>query len=289
MREMPDAVRRWRDAGRFVDLGGRRIFVTEGGGGDRTILILHGFPGSSFDWAPCWDALCSAARVVTFDFLGYGLSDKPFDARYSLFEQADLAEQVAEATGIGRCVLVSHDMGDTVSAELLKRSTESALPFEIERAILTNGSIFIDLAQLSAGQLALLGLPDEVLAQSLPLEAFIPGLRETFSPEHQPSDETIAAMLFMIADRDGDRLLPRLIRYVEERRANQERWTAGLVDYRGPMTALWGALDPIAVVEMTERLKSLRPQTELVVWPDVGHWPSMEAPERLAAAIIERL
>jgi pimeloyl-ACP methyl ester carboxylesterase len=116
-----------------------------------------------------------------------------------------------------------------------------------------------------------------------------PGLRETFSQDHQPSDDELDAMVELIRHNGGDQLLPRLIRYIEERRANQAEWTSALVEFDGPMTALWGEKDPIAVVAMTDHLKELRPSTEVVTWSDVGHWPSLEAPERVSAAILERL
>jgi pimeloyl-ACP methyl ester carboxylesterase len=180
-------------------------------------------------------------------------------------------------------------MGDTVAAELLMRSVEGRLSFEVERAILTNGSIFIDLAQLSPGQLALLSMPDEVLPQPVPLEGFRPGLTETFGPLHQPSQEDLDAMIWLIARDGGDRLLPRLIRYIEERRANQERWTEGLVRFEGPLAALWGMQDSIAVPAMVERLASIRADTDVVVWDDVGHWPCLEAPDRLVEAVRQRL
>lgn len=290
MSDRPAGVGDWLDMGRFVDVEGRRVFAVDTNSfAGRVVLILHGFPSSSYDWRLVVPELAKRRRVVTFDFLGYGLSDKPIDARYSLFEQADLAEAVVRDMGVERCVLVSHDMGDTVAAELLARYTEGRLGFEVERAILTNGSIFIDMAQLSTGQQTLLSLPDEMLPEPLPAEGFKPGLRETFSADHQPGEDELDAMIWLLRHQDGDRLLPRLIRYIEERRANQERWTAGLVEFAGPLTAIWGAQDPIAVVGMTERLKEIRPSTEVVVWPDVGHWPSIEAPSRLAQAIGERL
>ncbi len=290
MSGLPAAVSDWMDAGRFLDHEGNRIFVVDTNSHPgRFVFILHGFPSSSFDWHRVVPELAKRTRVVTFDFLGYGFSDKPPGARYSLYEQADLAEAVAAEVGIQRCVLVAHDMGDTVAAELLKRSTEGELPFTIERTILTNGSIFIDMAQLSAGQQLLLQMPDEQLPEPLELEGFKPGLRETFSAEHQPSEEELEAMLTLLRRDGGDRLLPRLIRYVEERRANQPRWTSGLVDHAGPVTAVWGEQDPIAVVGMAHHLRELRPDTEVVTWPDVGHWPSIEVPERVTEAILTRL
>jgi pimeloyl-ACP methyl ester carboxylesterase len=290
MSDRPRLVSEWLDTGSFLDVDGRRIFTVDTNShAGRVVFILHGFPASSFDWRLVIPLLARRIRVVTFDFLGYGLSDKPEDAKYSLFEQAGLAERVAAEMGVERCVLVGHDMGDTVAAELLKRSAEGRLNFEIERAVLTNGSIFIDLAQLSPGQLALLSMPDERLAEPLPLEGFRPGLATLFSTEHQPSEEELDCQLWLIRNNGGDQLLPRLIRYIEERRANQERWTDALVSFPGPLSAVWGEQDPIAVTAMTRKLKELRPSTEVVSWPDVGHWPSIEVPERLAEAIAERL
>jgi pimeloyl-ACP methyl ester carboxylesterase len=287
---LPPPLSDWRDAGRFFEWRGHRIFVLDTNSHPGpTVFILHGFPSSSFDWNVVVPELAKRVRVVTFDMLGYGFSDKPVDASYSLFAQADLAEAVASDVGFERCVLVAHDMGDTVASELLRRHTDGSLSFDVSRAILTNGSIFIDQAQLSTGQQLLLSLPDERLPEPLDLEAMKPGLRETFSQEHPPSEDDLDAMVTLLRQGGGDQLLPRLIRYIEERRANQDRWTAALVDYPGPLTALWGEQDPIAVVAMTQHLRELRPATEVETWADVGHWPSIEVPDRVAAAIQERL
>lgn len=289
MSGLPRSVQSWHDAGRFLGVDGRQVFVTGQGERGPDVLILHGFPASSFDWRNVIPHLAGKARVTAFDFLGYGLSDKPADPRVTLFEQADLAERVAADRGIDRCAIVAHDMGDTVAAELLHRHNAGELSFEIDRVVLTNGSIYIDMAQLSPGQQLLLQLPDEPLAESLPLDGFKPGIAETFGKEHQPTDAEVEAMLALIAYNDGDRLLPRLIRYIEERRQNQQRWTDALNEYTGHLWAIWGEQDPIAVVAMPHELKAQRPMTEIEIWSDVGHWPEIEVPERLAGAIMERL
>src|SRR2546422_1154668 len=283
------SIEQWRSRGRLVEVEGRAIFATLDGDGPRTVLLLHGFPGSSFDWRRVIPLLAPHARVVAFDFLGYGLSDKPLDARYSLFEHADLTEGLARALEVEGCLLVTHDRGNTVAAELLRRTEEGRLELRVEGVILTNGSIFDEQAERSPGQRFLLSMPDEPLPMPLPLEALVPGLAVTFSKEHQPSREDLEAMLWLVGHREGDRLLPRLIRHVEERRLNQERWTTGLVDFPGPITALWGEQDLVAVVEMARRLGRLRPGTEIQTWPDVGHWPALEVPDRLAEAILGRL
>lgn len=292
----PPALQRWAEQGTFwTDPHGHQIFVIDTGppaaGRDpsEAVLILHGFPSSSYDWHDVVPRLSAQTRVVTFDMLGYGFSDKPPDARFSLAEDADRTEALAADLGLSTVTLVTHDRGQTVGVELMRRQEEGELSFAIRHAIITNGSTLIDLAQLSDGQQFLLALPDERLSDPLDLEALSGGVRATFSDEHQPSDDEVAAMLTGIRFNEGDQLLPRLIRYVEERRSNLDRWTAALESFSGPMTVIWGEQDPIAVVAMAHRIKELHPDAEVITWPDVGHWPSIEAPERLADEIARRM
>lgn len=304
----PELVGTWRAEGEMVDVAGHELFVVDrGSSDDPALVLLHGFPGSSFDWRKVVDRLADGWRVVTFDFLGFGLSSKP-DQAYSVFEQADLVEALLADRGIDRAVLMAHDMGDTVAAELLMRASggDDAEPpprrtstgvagrvgdVEWLGCVLTNGSIFIDMAQLTSGQQLLLALPDERLADRMEPEALANGLRQSFPPD-RPDPAELDAMVALIRRDEGDRLLPRLIRYMEERRAHQPRFTAGLVDYPGPMVVAWGDLDPIAVPAMADRLAALRSRAgrpvDLIHWPDVGHWPSTEAPT-LVAALVARV
>ena len=87
----------------------------------------------------------------------------------------------------------------------------------------------------------------------------------------------------------GARVIVQQLIYLQERRLHQPRFTAGLVDFAGPLTALWGQLDPIAVPSMPRHLRDLRPATEVVELDGVGHWPTLEAPDRVAAEIRARL
>ena len=288
---LPSLVTEWRDQGEIVRLGGHDVFVVDQGAGGPTLVLLHGFPGSSFDWRHVMAALAPRWRLLTCDFLGFGLSAKP-DRRYSLFEQADLVEELLAARGVERAALLAHDMGDTVAAELLARANAGEGAVEWTACMLTNGSIFIDMAQLTDGQKLLLSLPDERRTESLGPEAMAAGLAASFPPE-RPAPDELAAMVALILHDGGDLLLSRTIRYIEERRAHQPRFTAGLVDYPGPLVLAWGDLDPIAVPAMPDRLAELRAaagnDVELVHWPDIGHWPSVEDPELVAGLVADRL
>jgi pimeloyl-ACP methyl ester carboxylesterase len=152
--------------------------------------VLHGFPTSSHDWHRILDRLARRHRVVVPDLLGFGLSDKP-DQRYSLFEQADLVEAVAGDLGLDAVALVTHDMGDSVGGELLARSLDGTLSFGVMRRVLTNGSVYIDMAHLTDGQQLLLALPDEQLADGLGRDALVDALRGTFAPDAVVPDEDV--------------------------------------------------------------------------------------------------
>lgn len=275
-----------------MTIGGDDYFVVDLGRRDAPALaVLHGFPGSSFDWRHVADALADRWRVVLFDFLGFGLSAKPPDGDYSLFTQADRVERVLAALELDTVVFAAHDVGDTVLAELLQRANEGRLDITVLGAAMTNGSIFIDLVQLTDGQQFLLSLPNEVLQGSFGTHATATGLRASF-PAGRPDPDELDAIVALVHHRDGDLLMPRLIRYIEERRANQERWTAGLRDFAGPIAAYWGDLDPIAVPAMADRLAAIRTAAGHPVtiehWADAGHWPIVELPDRVATALDAR-
>jgi pimeloyl-ACP methyl ester carboxylesterase len=282
--KLSSSVLAWQSRGRVIGIGGRDVFVTDTGEGEVPLVLIHGFPGSSHDWSGLVPLL--PGRVITLDLPGYGFSDKAPDAAYTLLDQADVVEGVLAELGVLRCVVVGHDMGDTVTAELAHRSNAGELGFAIEQIVLTNGSVFIDLAQLTRGQKLTLRTPNRASFFSMPRVILRRSLMESFTRTAPPPPGAVDDLIAMIRLGRGDRLMPRLIRYIEERRVHQDRWTAGFVDYPGPLTMIWGEVDPIAVLPMTERMKTLRPSTKVVGFPGVGHWPAIEAPERLAEQIV---
>jgi pimeloyl-ACP methyl ester carboxylesterase len=282
----PDVVA-WAARGDWLAVDARRIFVIDVPARDASgaldpLLVIHGFPSSSFDLRHVIDAFAARRRVVAFDCLGFGLSDKP-DIRYGMRLQADVATAVVDQLGIGRVALLSHDMGDTVGGELLARDLEGTLPFAVSDRVLTNGSIYIDMAQLTPGQLLLSQLPD-ARTDLVGEDGFCAGLASTFAPGHPPSADELAAQWQLMAHLDGNTLMPRLIRYLEDRRAEEARFTGAIERHPSRLGVVWGALDPVAVYPMTDTLLAARPGTERITLDDVGHYPMIEAPDRFAAA-----
>jgi pimeloyl-ACP methyl ester carboxylesterase len=278
----------WEREGQRRRVGDRDLFVMEQGRdqpGD-AVVVLHGFPTCSLDWSDAIARVAPRRRVVAMDFLGFGLSEKP-DQRYSLFEQADLVEALVADLGIERAVLASHDMGDSVAGELLARSLDGGLGFDVTGRVVSNGSIYLGLAQLTDGQKLLLSLPDEMVADDAAptAELLVAALRATCAPNADVPEDELVGLAELVVRNGGNRLLPRTIRYVEERRKHESRWTGAIERHDSPLTIVWGELDPIAVWPMAERLHAARPEATLVRLAGIGHYPMLEAADAFGAAL----
>jgi pimeloyl-ACP methyl ester carboxylesterase len=284
----------WGGRASGVFVGGERVAVFDVAGrepdGAPPLLVIHGYPTSSIDFAPVLDRLSQRRRVVLVDLPGYGLSAKP-DRPYSLFGQADAVEAVAAALGLHEVDLLTHDMGDSVGGELLARALDGGDRLAVRRRVLTNGSIYLDLAQLTDGQKFLRSLPDELLpAEAAPdAEALTAALVAACAPHRRDSDGDAArhlrAGVALLVRDGGNRLLARLIRYIDERAEHEERWTGAIERHPAPLAVCWGRHDPIAVAAMVGRLAERRPDAT-ITWLDSGHWPMLEQPGQFADAVI---
>lgn len=299
-----DEVRRrvaeWEAGGERVAVGGhqvwcRRFPATVGAGATRPpLLALHGFPTCSYDWVPVLPALNADRDVVVVDALGFGLSDKP-DERYSMRSYADGVVAAAAHLGLGSVDggvdLLTHDMGDSIGGEVLARSLEGTLGFGIHRRVLTNGSIYIDMAQLTMGQQLLLGLPDAVepAVGADGGASFRGGVAATFSSTSVVDDLELDCLVALSVRADGLSRLPRTIRYIEDRRAEEARFTGAIEAHPAPVDVIWGDQDPVAVHPMATKLVDRRPDARLTTLEGVGHYPMLEAPDAFAAAVLRFL
>ncbi len=280
----------WEARGQYRDLAGYRVFTVEvapdGPERREPLLVLHGFPTSSFDFRRVVGPLSAGRRVYLLDLLGYGLSAKP-DLAYRLDLEADVVAAYTADVGLTEAALLTHDLGDTVGGELLARQLEGRWPVTVTQRVITNGSIYIAMAHLSAGQELLLALPDERLNDDGAVDAAAvgAGVAATFGPASRVDEAEVSAMGELVVHDGGNRLLPRLIRYIEERRRNERRFTGAIEAHPSPVAIVWGAKDPIAVAPIARRLAEARPEAPLVFLDRLGHYPMVEDPAAFVAAV----
>lgn len=277
----------WHARGETVRVPEGDVFVVAlaGPADALPVMVLHGFPTSSWDFEEAASLVAAHHRVVLFDFPGFGFSAKPARHAYSLFEQADVACVVAKALGLSRVILWAHDMGTSVAAELLARRERGLLPFEVASVVLMNGSVHMEMAKPTVGQRLLASPVGDVFARISRRAVFEAQMRRVFAKP--PAAETLAGMWALLVRDDGKHRLPKTVGYMAERRRFTGRWIGALERLDVPTLVAWGERDPVAVLPIAERLAREIPDAKLVTWPDLGHYPQVEDPERVARTVLD--
>jgi pimeloyl-ACP methyl ester carboxylesterase len=286
---MTAGIEQWWSEGELVPLTvagvPRAVFVRRIGSGP-VMTLLHGFPSSSHDWAQVVPVLAAHHTLLIPDFLGFGASEKPADHDYSIHEQADLVAALWQHETVASTQLVAHDYGATVAQELLARGADGALRSRITSLTLLNGGVYPELHRPEPTQKALLD-PETGprLSASLNVELMATALAPTFAEHYDPSADT-AEMWKGVSRGDGQLNFYRLIHYITDRTAHRDRWVDAMETSDLPMTFIWGLRDPVAGAHIAERIAERMPNATLHALADVGHWPSLEAPQRVASLIL---
>jgi pimeloyl-ACP methyl ester carboxylesterase len=288
--------RAWQARGtRVTALGGHQIHVVRRDGERPALVLLHGFPSSSYDWRALWDEPILAGRaLLAFDFLGFGLSDKPpggvsgvSGQPYSLSTQADLTEELVARYTDEPVFLVAHDMGTSVATELFAREIDGRGTIRLAGAALFNGSMLLHLAKPTIGQQLLRSRAGPLAARLSTGRFFRQQLGSVFSPEHRLSPEEAADQWSLVTHRDGHRRSHELVGYMEERIRLADRWHGAIRDWPGELSLLWGMQDPVARPQVLRGLQDLRPGVRVTELADLGHYPQIEDPGRVAAVIAD--
>lgn len=272
----------WQQAGEFRELVGHRHFVHLTGNGP-ALVLLHGFPSASVDWASLWPQLTKHFRCYTLDFLGFGLSAKPSRHRYTIADQANRVEALLRAEGVERYAVLAHDIGDTVAQELMARQLDGTGYGLIERVCLLNGGLFPETHRALLTQKLLASPLGPLLARLMRREVFIARLQAACC--QQLPEAAVQDMWALLRHHHGHLRMPKLIGYMAERRRFRARWVGALQHFARPLRVVAGADDPISGAHMIARYRELIADADAQVLPGLGHYPHVEQPEQLMAAI----
>ncbi len=138
-------------------------FRTFGDRANPAIVLLHGYPTSSFDFREMIGFLEDDYFIATFDFPGFGFSDKPTEAySYMLEDDARLADYfVREVVGLKDFALFTHDRGVSVGLAFLGNYLDNIIDkpnpaYTVNYHFLSTSGMFLPLANLTEGQTVLL-------------------------------------------------------------------------------------------------------------------------------------
>jgi pimeloyl-ACP methyl ester carboxylesterase len=277
---MDAELERWKAAGRHFDYLGFDVFYRiQGSGPD--LLLIHGYPFSSWDWAPLWDRLTARFRVIAPDMLGMGFSEKPVAYQYSVHDHADMHEALLAHLGVTSTHILAHDLGDSVGQELLARHefSEQAYGQRLLQKVLSRtplGDIMSPLQNSSVSR-----------------RLIEPTINELFGPDTKPSRRMLDLFHEILAYNDGKRVTHKVGRFINDRYTHRNRWVRAMRQTDIPMRLIDGPVDPNSGRHMARRYSEVIPEPDVVMLDDtIGHWPQIEAPDAVLAhflAHVERV
>lgn len=283
----------WEASGEYITYGPfqHTVFVKQLGNpkapSDKTVLLIHGFPESSYSYHGIVDGLLQHfERVIVFDLLGFGFSDKPTTGyTYSLFEQTDLVFAVWKHFKIKGGHILSHDMGDSIATEIVTRHENKLLPSWFSEGIhsvtFTNGGMVLELASLRFTQKLLLSRYRHVLSKMSSFGLFKQQIRSAHGNQNLPIEE-IQSLWYLNTKQNGHKKVHQTIRYLNDRkRFEKTRWLPALQQTQLPIHICWGDEDAVANLAIAHYLKDeICPQAILTIMKGLGHFCQLENPKK---------
>jgi pimeloyl-ACP methyl ester carboxylesterase len=103
--------------GEFIDLSGERIYYYAAGsrGAGDPVVLIHGFPTSGHLWLDVVAKLPPGRRIVVLDLLGFGRSDAPVNADYTIAGHGARMLRLLDALRIDHACLVGHGTGGPIA------------------------------------------------------------------------------------------------------------------------------------------------------------------------------
>ncbi|GAA4276466.1 alpha/beta fold hydrolase [Aquimarina mytili] len=278
----------WKNSGSYFEYKDiYQIFYKKSGNGE-PLLLVHGFPTSSWDWEKIWGSLTNKYEVYTLDMIGYGFSSKPMDFNYTIAEQVDLWEAFLEDKKLFSFHILAHDFGDTVVQEMLARVKENPeYEFDIKSVCFLNGGMFPETNFPTITQKLLLTPLGSVLKHFMGRNTLAKNFRKIFGKDTQPSDQEIDDFWEVVDYNAGKNVIPKLIKYLTERDTYKIRWREAIQYTDMPKRLIDGGCDPISGKHMAEFYKEIVPDADVVVLEEIGHYPQVEAPAEVLSHYYE--
>ena len=266
-----------------VHVEGLRLHYRELGEGE-PVLLLHGWPTSSFLWRNVMTAMVDShpgSRVIALDLPGFGESDKPLDASYSFRFFRRVLDGFVSTLEIDTLGLAVHDLGGPVGLYWACQRLD-----RISKLALLNTLVYpeVSWAVVAFGLACRLPGVRHYLASPRGLRD---AMRIGMANRARLDDETVRGVQAPFVTRDARRALikagiglsPKGLREIAEK----------LPGFTGPVRIVYGKRDRILpdVSETMERVKRDLPQAEIFALPDCGHFLQEDRPQDIGELLGE--
>lgn len=278
----------WYQRGQVSQLSGNDIFIIDEGEKDKpVILLIHGFPTSSYDFMGIWPSLLKQYRLISLDMLGFGFSDKPNKRDYTIHKQADLFDALISKLDLKEFHVLAHDYGVSVAQELLARQIDGTGKGKWLSCALLNGGLFPETHQALLIQKLMLSPLGKWINKLTGFKQFGHSFSTVFGEHTKPSETELSEFWEAINFNDGRHVFHNLITYINDRREHRSRWVDCLQNSPIPLGLINGSVDPVSGRHLVVRYKELNGRLDyLKELPLIGHYPQVEASNDVATAYL---
>jgi pimeloyl-ACP methyl ester carboxylesterase len=261
----------------YRTIDGSRIRLIDSGGGT-PVVFIHGFGASLYGWRHQLPAALGAGyRVIAFDNLGFGFSDKPAHG-YSNAAYARLVVSLLDSLGVASAVLVGHSMGGAIAAEVALRHPDRV-----------RGMVLIDAAGYGFRWPGVLKAARWPFAGAI-VTAFrgrwITGriLRTTYADPRKVTDADVGQYYAPVPDPAFGRALRGILREFRF-----DTLAGRLAAVETPTLVLWGDADRFIPLPDGSRFSRELPRSEFVMLEHTGHNAPDESPEQVNRLLLDFL
>ena len=284
--------KKWEKLGKYTKVFDRTIFMidyeNQSDSKKETLVILHGYPTSSYDYHKVLPQLAKKYRVILHDHLGFGFSEKPLDFSYSLIEQADIALQLWKQLSLKKVVLLAHDYGTSVCTEIIARHNKQQINLQIDKLILSNGSIHIEFSKLRTIQKLLKNkYTGKWVAKLTNYPIFKKNMRNVYFDKTKVTDEELKEMWLQLEYNNGRNVIHLLSNYINERYYFWHRWVGALKETSINTTIIWAENDPIAIPKIAELLHKEISYSKIFWMKNCGHFLMLEQPKEWSSLVLK--
>lgn len=259
------------------------MHVERFGHGGTAVILIHGFPTSSFLWRNIAPAITDAGHTAyAIDLFGHGESDRPYDADFGIASQAEYLDAAMTALRVARGILVGVDIGGDIALRLA-----ATRPERVEKLVLINTPVFDELparditqVQRSTARFAVRSTRG-ILGAAPIIEGVLKA--SVADPEKHMPMKLIARYLAPFVGKDGINHLLTLASSISE----EDMEDVELRNIHVPALILWGEEDNFVDVKIADKLANALPDGRLVKMPGVARLLPEENPEHLSELLLD--
>jgi pimeloyl-ACP methyl ester carboxylesterase len=255
-----------------------KVAFTDNNGAAIPVIFMHGLPTSKELWIPVLAKLPAEWRLITFDLLDYGESEKiaqPTNHK----ERAETLDELRAHLGLEKFVLVAHDLGSSVAVDYLGKYAS-----RIEKLVLMSPPVYPDFVEPFIVKLVRLpGLGEALVAIIKPL-LFRIGMAQGMVHKNNLTPEALKAISGGFKGTGGNAALLRVLRWGRPFSMFAD-YPAIIASIRVPTLVLQGRRDPYIPESQVTRLRDTIPGCKLVFIEDGAHYLPLDTPSPVARQI----